>query len=284
MSITDQQTRAANQIHTASAADLLAGLASNLESLNQGIEKEFFGIGAKLIACISTVNAMSSSLSALASLVSGDHGIRAAEALTAALTLSGGMQVRAEEGKCQLGKMRQEADRLGSTLTDFSKTAAAFNELGLQTRTETRLLRDAGFDLSNLADDVRFLALNVRKKVENALETAAELTPRIDTALRDVAKLQEEQAKDLNLVISQVRRALRNSAACNKGPTKDRFDSATSIVSYQIASRSWSSACNSTILPGNGSNILSTHCAGKHLLQRRKAGRRTAWWRQPRQR
>jgi len=208
MSITDQQTRPANTVPPASAADLLAGLASNLESLNQEIEKEFFGIGAKLIACISTVNAMSSSLSSLASLASGDHGTRAAEALTAALNLSGGMQVRAEEGKCQFGKMRQEADRLGNTLADFSKTAAAFNELGLQTRTETRRLRDAGFDLSNLADDVRFLALNVRKKVENALQTAAELTPRIDTALGEVAKLQEEQAKDLNLVISQVSTSL----------------------------------------------------------------------------
>jgi hypothetical protein len=118
------------------------------------------------------------------------------------------MQVRAEEGKCHLGKMRHEADRLGSTLAGLNKTAAAFNELGLQTRTETRRLRDAGFDLSSLADDVRFLALNVRKKVESALETAAELTPRIDTALAEVAKLQEEQAKDLDLVISQVSASL----------------------------------------------------------------------------
>ena len=186
------------------ASQTLAELATDLASLNQEIEVEFLRVGAKLIESIAMVNLMSAAWTTLASLISGDCGMRASQALTGVLTLSGEMKTRTEEGGRQLGKMHQEAGRLGQSLSEFSKTVSAFHSLGMLTRAETRRLKDLGLDLSGLADDIRFLALNVRSKVEKALETVGELTPRIESALAEVAALQEGQLRDLESVVSQV--------------------------------------------------------------------------------
>ncbi len=185
-------------------ADILSGLASELENLNQTIEGEFLAIGAKLIECISTVDLMSSDLTSLALSISGDHVTRASHALTGALNLSADMKTRAEEGKSQLDKMASDAQTLGSTLADLSNIVSAFHSLGLLTRIETRRLRGVGLDLAGLAEDVRSLALNVRNKVEGALKTASELTPRIESALAEVASTQEVLLQELYSVVSQV--------------------------------------------------------------------------------
>ena len=197
-------TARADETAESLTADILAGLASGLESLNHKIEGEFLGIGTKLIECISTVDLMSSDLTSLAASIGGDHVTRASHALTRALSLSAEMQTRAEEGKGQLAKMAGEAKTLGSKLADLSSIVSAFHSLGLLTRIETKRLRDIGLDLANLAEDVRSLALNVRSKVKSALETAAELTPRIEGALAEVASTQEVLLQELHSVVSQV--------------------------------------------------------------------------------
>jgi hypothetical protein len=197
----------------ASRSAVLAALAADLEALNRDIEGEFFLIGSKMIECAGTVNVMTSGLTAFASLVSGDHGTRAAQALSDVLSFSADMKTRAEEAKWHLTKMRHESEQLSITLAEFNNTASAFHSLGVRTRAETRRLRDLGFDLNSLAEDVRFLALHARSKVQTALETAGELTPQIDNALLVVETLQDEQMGNLHTVIAQVSASLTEFSA-----------------------------------------------------------------------
>jgi methyl-accepting chemotaxis protein len=182
----------------------LVSIIADLEDLNGDTEQEFLRIGGEVAEFIGTVNRMSSDLSALAHLVSGEQGQRASEALTAVLERSRQMSERSEEGGRLLGKMQQQAGRFRQTLSQFSSTVATFHSLGLLTRIETARLGNAGADFGNLAEEVRLLARNVQTGVEISLDTAGELIPRIESALQEVSGLQQGQAKNLPHVISQV--------------------------------------------------------------------------------
>jgi methyl-accepting chemotaxis protein len=85
---------------------------------------------------------------------------------------------------------------------------STFHTLGVLTRIETARLGGQGSDFGHLADDMQVLAGNVREKVEGALETAAVLTPLIDSAIKEISALEEGQAKDLPSVISGVSASL----------------------------------------------------------------------------
>jgi len=154
------------------------------------------------------VNLMSSSLRSVAELISGESGRGAERALNGVLDLSRGMGARATEDNGLLGSMREEGNRLKRTLSQLSGIVSAFHSLGLLTRIETARLGKASADFGNLAEDVRLLARNVETRVESALDAAGELTPRIESALQDVAALQEEQAKELPEVMQQVLESL----------------------------------------------------------------------------
>lgn len=182
----------------------LVAIIVELEQLNRDTEQEFLRIGGQVGEFLKTVSLMSSDLTALADLVSGEQGQRASEALTGVLDQSKQMGARSEEGGRLLEKMRQEAGRLRQTLSHFSGTVATFHSLGLLTRIETARLGNAGADFGNLAEEVRLLARNVQTRVESALDTAAELIPGIEGALEEVSALQEGQSKSLPRVISQV--------------------------------------------------------------------------------
>ncbi len=185
-------------------AGTLSGINTELELLNRDTELEFLKIGAKVSEFIDTVSRLSADLKALAEIVSGEQGQRASDALTGVLAVSSDMRSRSEEGSRLLGNMRQEASRLRQTLSQYSGTVATFHSLGLLTRIETARLGNAGADFGNLAEEVRLLARNVQSRVESALDTAGELIPRIESALQEVSVLQEGQAKNLPLIISQV--------------------------------------------------------------------------------
>ena len=86
-------------------------------------------IGDKLGELINAVNLISCDLKALASLISGEHGLRASQALTSALDHSREMAARVEEGSALLGSMRQEARVLNQNLSGFEGTVSNFEPL-----------------------------------------------------------------------------------------------------------------------------------------------------------
>lgn len=182
----------------------LGQVIADLDDLNHNTEQDFLRIGGKLAGFIEAVNLMSSELRALAGLISGEHGLHASEALTGALDRSNEMAEHAEEGNGLLASMRQEAGRLKKNLTGFERTLKTFRTLGVLTRIETARLGSAGGDFGYLADDVRSLTADVQAQVETALHAAGMLIPSIESAMQNVAALEEGQAKDLPSVISRV--------------------------------------------------------------------------------
>jgi hypothetical protein len=181
---------------------------SELERLNRETERTFLIVGGKLATSMEALNFMSANLQSVAALISGERGRNAAQALHSVLDLARGMGARGGEDSGLLGNISAEGKRLKKTLAQFEGIVAAFHSLGLLTRIETARLGKASADFGNLAEDVRLLARNVETRVDSALDTAGELTPRLESALRDVAALQEGQARELPVVIEQVLQSL----------------------------------------------------------------------------
>ena len=185
-------------------AATLKQVVADLDRLNRHTEEDFLIIGRKLTGFMQTVNLISAELTGLANLLSGEHVPRATKALTDALARSREMSANAEEGNRLLSAMRQEAGRLGQTLSGFHGTLSAFHIVGVLTRVETARLGSAGADFGNLAEDVKLLAANVQAQIAGALATAAELIPPIESLLREISALEEERTHDLPGVISGV--------------------------------------------------------------------------------
>ena len=188
--------------------ETLGQVIADLDRLNHDTERDFLRIGGKLAEFIEAVNLISSELTALANLISGEHGLRESQALTCALDRSIEMGAHSEEGNGVLGGMRQEADRLKRILAGFKGTVSTFRTLGVLTHIETARLGRAGADFGNLADEVKSLAADVQARVENALDTAALLIPPIESALENVSALEQGQANELPSLIAGVQASL----------------------------------------------------------------------------
>jgi methyl-accepting chemotaxis protein len=195
---------AGGDAEAATWAGKLEPVIADLDRLNHETEQDFLKIGEKLTEFIAAVRLISSELGVLTNLISGEHGLRAAEALTRALDRSRDMQSRAEEGAGTLNRLREEAGQLKQTLSGFKGTVSTFRTLGVLTRIETARLGSAGADFGNLADDVKSLAGNVQTRVDGALDTAGLLLGPIESAMQNISALEEGQVKDLPSVVAAV--------------------------------------------------------------------------------
>jgi hypothetical protein len=184
---------------------------AGLDALNRSTEVDFLAIGHKLTEFMQTVKLISSELTALVNLLSGEYGPRASQALTSALDRSKEMSANAEENNGLLSGMRLEADRLGKTLSGFKGTLTTFHTIGVLTRVETARLGSAGADFGSLAEDVKVLAGDIQARIESAVDTAAELVPTVENVLLQVSAMEAEQAHDLPPVIAGVMTSLESS-------------------------------------------------------------------------
>jgi hypothetical protein len=110
-------------------AGMLGQVIADLDHLNHNTEQDFLRIGDKLGEFIKAVNLISCDLKALASLISGEHGLRASQALTSALDHSREMAARVEEGNALLSSMRQEARLLKPIYPDSREPYRLFERL-----------------------------------------------------------------------------------------------------------------------------------------------------------
>jgi methyl-accepting chemotaxis protein len=180
----------------------------DLDRLNQNTEQDFLRIGGQLGEFIETVNQISSELTTLADLISGDRGLGASQALTNALDHSMETRARYADSTAGLCSMREEAGRLKRTLSGYEGTATTFHTIAVLTRIETARLGRDNNGFGALADDVKALARSVQTTVEGALDSAAQLLPPIESAMQDILTIEEGQARDLPSVISGVSASL----------------------------------------------------------------------------
>jgi len=198
-----RKTRATGSREQA-AAGKLGQVIAGLEDLNRNTEQDFLTIGRKLTGFMQTVTLISSELTALGSLLSGERGARASEALTGALDRFREMSASTEQSSGLLSTMRQEAGRLGKTLSGFEGTLSTFHTIAVLTRVETARLGSAGADFGNLADDLKLLAGDIQARIASALDAAAELIPLSESVVHQVSALEEGRAIDLPPAIARV--------------------------------------------------------------------------------
>jgi hypothetical protein len=198
----------ANDTQTKHWESTIEQIIAELDALNHSTEQDFLRIGGKLVEFIESVNLMSSELTALVNVISGEEVLRASEALAAALDLSIEMRAHYAKRGLELGSIGRDAGRLKQTLSGFEGTVSTFHTLGVLTRVETARLGTEGSDFRSLADDLRMLTEDIGFRVEGAREAAAQLSPLIESAKQEISSLEEKQANDLPPVVSKLRAGL----------------------------------------------------------------------------
>lgn len=220
----------------------LGQVIADLDLLNHNTEQDFLRIGGKLAESIEAVQLISSELTALADLASGEQGLRASQTLSSALDRSVETRTRAEEGSRALDRMCQDAARLKQTLAGFQGTVSTFKMLGMLTRMETARLGGAGTDFGNLSDDVKALAGTVQVQVEGALDAGNLLIPQIASAMQDISGLEEGQAQDVSSVISEALaslssfRDIQETARRSSGRMRARYGAISDAFNKLIVS------------------------------------------------
>ena len=227
---------------------------ADLGDLNRDTERDFLAIGGKLTGFMQAVKVVSSELTALVNLLSGECSTSASGALTSALHRAREMSAGADVSNGLLAGMRNEAGRLWQTLSGFEGTVSTFHTIGVLTRVETARL-GAGADFGNLAEDVRLLAGDIQARIESALDTSAELIPTIESVLNQVTALEQEQAHGLPPVIAGVLARLRLSATSRRGCTAHRSVWPRATTRSRRRSTTWLFPSSSTILPGSRWNM-----------------------------
>jgi len=189
---------------------------ADLDLLNHNTEQDFLRIGGKLSEFSEAVGLISFELTALADMMSAEQGLRASHALTGILDGFTKIRARAEEGNGLLDGMLREAGLVKRTLSGFKGTVSTLTTLGVLTRIETARLGAASADFGPLADAVKSLSGSVQERVENALDTASQLIPPIESVLISSAALEKRQTNDLPAMISEVLAQLASFADMQK--------------------------------------------------------------------
>jgi hypothetical protein len=190
--------------------ETLGRVVADLDLLNHKTEHDFLEIGSKLSEFIEIVNLISSSLTALMNLISGQQGQRASQSLAAALDRSREIKARYADRNGGLDSMRQKADLLKRSLAGFEGTVSTFHTLGVLTRIEIARIGNAAADFGSLADDVELLTGGVQTRVESAMKTAAILIPSIESTMQNISALEKGQARELPAAISDALASLES--------------------------------------------------------------------------
>jgi methyl-accepting chemotaxis protein len=184
--------------------EALERVIADLDLLNRNTEQDFLTIGGKLSEFTEAVNLISAGLQALAKMMSEEQGLRASQALASILDRFTKLRASAEESNGLLDSMLREAGQVKRTLSEFKGAVSTFTTLGVLIQIETARLGAAGADFGALADDANALSRTVQERVENALETARQLIPPIESALVRSAAFEKRQAIDLPSMITGV--------------------------------------------------------------------------------
>jgi hypothetical protein len=196
--------------------EALGRVIADLDLLNRNTERDFLTIGGKLSEFTEAVNLISADLRALAEMMSEEQGLRASQSLASILDRLTKIRASAEEGNGLLDSMLREAGQVKRTLSEFKGAVSTFTTIGVLTQIETARLGAAGADFGALANDAKALSGSVQERVENALDTASQLIPPIESALIRSAALEKRQAIDLPSMIAGVLEQLASFAEMQK--------------------------------------------------------------------
>ena len=181
-----------------------------LENLNHSTERDFLGVGEKLMEFRSAARQISSEMAAVTELISGEHGSHASQALTRMLEHSEQMDARMQQSGRALGQVSELSRRIRVAFSGLPHTVSVFRTLCTLTRIETARLGGSGADLGHLTAEVGPLSESIQTSGEGILEAASGLDQDVQSAIRSGAEFQAAQRKQMPALIAGVRDGLKS--------------------------------------------------------------------------
>lgn len=207
LTIVQRSSRAATKTRSVAT---VARVIRELEALNRSTERDFLAVGEKLMEFRSIARQISSDMTAITELISGEQGRNASQALTRMLKHSKEIDARIERSGQAFGSVREHAKRLRQDFSGLSNMVAAFRSLCTLTRIETSRLGGGGNDLGHLAAEVRPLSESIQSTGEGVLEVSKALDQQVQAVIRSGFQLRDTQLKEMPALISGVIESLQS--------------------------------------------------------------------------
>jgi len=185
-------------------------VARDLEHLNGSTERDFLAVGERLNEFRSMARRISSQMSALTELISGEQGRGLSLALDRTLDHFREMDAGFARGAEALESLAALSPRIGTEFAGLRETVEVFRTLCTLTRIETTRLGGAGAGFGDLAADVRPLSESIRASGEGILEASARLDGAVESALLRGRGLRATQLAELPPMIADVVESLRS--------------------------------------------------------------------------
>ena len=183
---------------------------ADLEELNRSTEQDFLAVGGKLIEFRSAARQISSDMTALTELISGEQGRNAAQALSRVLERSNEMSARMEQSGQALTSVRDLSSRIRNAFLKLRETVSIFRTMCTLTRIETAKLGSAGAVFGNLANEVKPLSESIQQGGERVLAASAQLATSLQSALRSGAEVSAKDLKALQSLVANVVESLQS--------------------------------------------------------------------------
>jgi hypothetical protein len=177
---------------------------TELEELNRSTERDFLGVGEKLMEFRSAARQIASAMAAMTELISGEQGRNASHALTRMLEHCQEMGAQIERSGQALGRIRELSRSIRLAFSGLPHTVSVFRTLCTLTRIETARLGGTGAGLGHLTAEVGPLSESIQTSGEGILEASDGLDHKVQSAMRRGAELQAAQLQELPALIAGV--------------------------------------------------------------------------------
>jgi methyl-accepting chemotaxis protein len=153
---------------------------------------------------------ISSEMTALTEIISGEQGSRTSQALGRILEHSRVMDARAEAGSQALARVQELAGRIPLAFSELGNRVMLFRTLCTLTRIETSLLGTACDGFEGLTETVKPLSESIHVSGGRVLNIAVQMDQHIQEALQLGFDLQSRQLSELRSLIDGIMDSLRS--------------------------------------------------------------------------
>ena len=182
----------------------LQGVIADLETLNRTTEADFLAVGGNLMGFLTASRQLHSDIAGLTALVSGEDARHACDALVSVRGFVREMQLRSQNDGQAFADLHTGAASIHRRFSTLAKIALSFQITAILARIETAHLAGSKQDLGNLADEVASCGDGIQSRAEQVLEAAAAFDSRVSATLREVARLDAIQQKELPTLLAAV--------------------------------------------------------------------------------
>jgi hypothetical protein len=190
----------------------LAHVIESLKDLNRSTEQDFLAVGERLMEFRSASRQITSGMTLLTELISGEQAHNAGHALKRILDYSQSINSGTEEGGGCLASLHGLAARVRGAFTGIPAMVSVLRSLCTLTRIETARLGNSNVVFGDLAADVVPLSESIQASGAGVLQAAARLDAGVEAALRTASLLRVKQSEELLPLTAAVTGSIREFA------------------------------------------------------------------------